>query len=415
MQSQLYEQWLVGRVLDACATGTRTLADVVGRSEGADPLAVRMAADLATSQGKLPAEWQRKCGVSCSSSDDQPVESSLPVPHPLDYEWRFSKRGVRYVLDAVRELGGGELLLLGATTVAIGAARLGWANKIADVGQDLQVMGRRNAHPGVESIVADILRDVIPTQAARTVVADPPWYVPEIKSFLWMAAKHCVLGGHVLISLPGLGTRPGVTEERDDLRSFCDTIGLGLRGTDAQAVAYESPFFERNAFRAAGLKGDWRYWRRGDLWTLQRIGPMTAERPIPCELERWDACAIGRMGLRCRMDMDAPRRHSELGSIVSGDILPAVSRRDPRRARAAVWTSGNRIFACESPGTLVALGRAMAAGADISSGARAALGRDPTAEEVRRMGLLWEHLVELSRIEEREELGDSGAPGDVSV
>ncbi len=36
-------------------------------------------------------------------------------------------------------------------------------------------------------------------------------------------------------------------------------------------------------------------------------------------------------------------------SLVKGDILPTVSRRDPRRRQADVWTSGNRIFQTDNP------------------------------------------------------------------
>jgi dihydroorotase-like cyclic amidohydrolase len=50
-----------------------------------------------------------------------------------------------------------------------------------------------------------------------------------------------------------------------------------------------------------------------------------------------------------------------LRSIVPGDILPSVSRRDPRRANADVWTSGNRIFACGGTSTLVTIIDALAA------------------------------------------------------
>lgn len=39
-------------------------------------------------------------------------------------------------------------------------------------------------------------------------------------------------------------------------------------------------------------------------------------------------------------------------SIVPNDVLPTVSRRDPRRKLARVWTSGNRIFDCKGPNVL---------------------------------------------------------------
>src|SRR5207248_3620298 len=51
-----------------------------------------------------------------------------------------------------------------------------------------------------------------------------------------------------------------------------------------------------------------------------------------------------------------------LRSLVPGDILPTVSRRDPRRKNATVWTSGNRIFGCDGTATLATIIDGMRAG-----------------------------------------------------
>ncbi len=60
-------------------------------------------------------------------------------------------------------------------------------------------------------------------------------------------------------------------------------------------------------------------------------------------------------GVRIRIDSG----HSDgsddarLVTIVPGDVLPSVSRRDARRATARIWTSGNRVFGCASPRALL--------------------------------------------------------------
>jgi hypothetical protein len=51
-----------------------------------------------------------------------------------------------------------------------------------------------------------------------------------------------------------------------------------------------------------------------------------------------------------------------LVSVVPGDVLQSVSRRDSRRRLADVWTSGNRIFACQGRGVLQQILRAVAVG-----------------------------------------------------
>src|SRR5262249_44212782 len=46
------------------------------------------------------------------------------------------------------------------------------------------------------------------------------------------------------------------------------------------------------------------------------------------------------------------RQSPLLAEIVPGDVLPSVSRRDPRSQNIALWTSGNRIFGSGAPALL---------------------------------------------------------------
>ncbi|MGH3718356.1 MAG: hypothetical protein ACRDRI_05830 [Pseudonocardiaceae bacterium] len=40
---------------------------------------------------------------------------------------------------------------------------------------------------------------------------------------------------------------------------------------------------------------------------------------------------------------------TDVGSLVHGDVLATVSRRDPARKRVGMWTSGNRVFTPANP------------------------------------------------------------------
>lgn len=42
----------------------------------------------------------------------------------------------------------------------------------------------------------------------------------------------------------------------------------------------------------------------------------------------------------------------DLGSLVPGDVLDTVSRRDLIRTRIGIWTSGNRVFSLEDPASI---------------------------------------------------------------
>jgi hypothetical protein len=58
-----------------------------------------------------------------------------------------------------------------------------------------------------------------------------------------------------------------------------------------------------------------------------------------------------------------------------------VSRRDPRRAAAVLWTSANRIFGCSRPGLVAAILRGMALGISPVAAVGASLGRAIDGEE----------------------------------
>ena len=67
----------------------------------------------------------------------------------------------------------------------------------------------------------------------------------------------------------------------------------------------------------------------------------------------WTEVAIGRMRLFIGTGGNGASGDADLVSIVAGDVLPSVSRRDPRRSPANVWTSGNRVFRTNNPQLLL--------------------------------------------------------------
>src|SRR5712691_8552322 len=88
-----------------------------------------------------------------------------------------------------------------------------------------------------------------------------------------------------------------------------------------------------------------------------------------------------------------------LRSIVPGDVLSSISRRDPRRRKAAVWTSGNRLFGTDRPDLV------------LLAGARVSRAPAPPIEAPTRLSLaerdeldrLSYDLLNLAKIEEAEE------------
>lgn len=93
---------------------------------------------------------------------------------------------------------------------------------------------------------------------------------------------------------------------------------------------------------------------------------------------------------------------ASLFSLIDGDILPTVSRRDLRRRAAQIWTSGNRIFGTDNP-QLVLQAAISCSGEAPGSGVQPCLWG--TIRERDMLERVAGELRSLAALEEQEELG----------
>jgi hypothetical protein len=338
---------VVARIERATNSASLTFGELVRFLPGVDPAVVRD--NLANGASALSprVRW-----VKCA--EPAPLDPRLPIPHPLDFDWRFTPESVAALADKLRTYGS-RVALLGAPSLWLALRDRGHVGAVHLL--DANPLPFNSPDSDCESFVrhmTDVLADVLPgLSPVDVVVADPPWYPEAHRGFLWAGAHLLRPGGILLASLPPVGTRPGVLGERESLLDWSRTLGLTLRSTGEGALRYSMPPFEHAALKAAGLAafvpGDW---RQGDLVSLERTGEVVAPRPVH-RRQRWTERAIE--GVRIQIDADARPTGVDPGliSIVEGDVLSSVSRRDPRRTSARVWTSGNRVFGCAAPARLV--------------------------------------------------------------
>jgi hypothetical protein len=193
----------------------------------------------------------------------------------------------------------------------------------------------------------DVTNDLLPALKAALVILDPPWYEEHMHAFLWAASHLCIVGGHLLVSMPQIGTRPGITQEWVRIMDWAQQLGLFLMQVEPGALPYITPPFERNALQAAGLYAITEEWRRGDLAVFLHAHQTNVSRPRATHEDGWAEEVLLGMRIRIRPQHEEGFQDPSLISSVRGDVLPSVSRRDQRRRFADVWTSGNRIFACQ--------------------------------------------------------------------
>ncbi|ADM10545.1 hypothetical protein PB2503_12524 [Parvularcula bermudensis HTCC2503] len=287
------------------------------------------------------------------------VDLTLPPPHPLNYEWRFTHESAQFMISEAKRRSGvhGQILMLGTPGVARSALKVRPGQGLTFLGEDNHVTRLLEAENNSVGSPITLHRcgASLPAGFADTVLLDPPWYTDFVEKMLRTAAFACRSDGVVLFSLAPVGTNRSAYKHRADVFSLAESYGLQLESINEAALAYETPYFEANALRAAGL-GAPAVWRRADFATFRKSsGVVERTDTSSTSQSQWIDLQVGRMRVFVRRSVGATVGASAaLRPLLDGDILPTVSRHDPRREGADLWTSGNRIFKCSRPDLVIA-------------------------------------------------------------
>ena len=392
---------------EAMRGGARTFGDLLHRLPGVYPTELLASLDRLVAKGALDGASAATMRQQCEVKDGLPAEgrSLLPLPHPLDFEWRFTSETSRTLLDQAVALTrpGDELLLFGTPGLAVEALSLPVDRKTTLLAEANSVTNRLvalNRATGSPINIA-FCNAGLPRESANAVLLDPPWYPDFVRPMLAAAAHACQLGGFVLISLPPDGARPSAVTDRRAAVAFGDRLGLSLQEHHPLTIGYETPFFERNALGATGITAP-AQWRRGDLMIFRKTGSPARPPASSSHTRGWTEITIGRMRLFIRARAGIREGRCGLISILDGDVLPTVSRRDPRRQAADVWTSGNRIFSTDNP-QLVLEAAISCVGEAVGSGIQPGLwGRVGDRDAIERVAA---DLRDLALLENAEESG----------
>lgn len=335
-------------IADAVKDEARAFAQVLRALPGVYPTAVLAALDRAVAKGTVrPDHADRLHQEARAGEDKSPCRRShLPLPHPIDYEWRFSPTASQELLDLANSLSRpqDEIFLFGTPSVAFEAMSHPMDRAVSFLGPDNAVTKRLMAlNVAMDSpLKIALCSDVLPSDTAQVIIIDPPWYLDFVRPMIMSAATACREGGYILASLPPAGARAKAALDRARLFQLADRLGLELHKEYQLSVEYDTPFFEANALKAAGIAA-LRAWRRGDLVIFRkRVSRATLQPRSTLRPTRWREVQIGQMRLFVGTAMRTGTRG--LVPLIAGNILPTVSRRDERRRSALIWTSGNRIF-----------------------------------------------------------------------
>jgi hypothetical protein len=306
----------------------------------------------------------------------------LPIPHPLDFDWRFSAPAAADILESCARLTkpSDTIALLGAPSLLRHAHESGYPRRVVllDSNPALRQVFPSSSH--LQYVHCRIPSGVPRDLHAAVVVVDPPWYEAEMKEFLWAASQLCTAQGHVLMSVPPEGTRPTIDVEWERILRYAQSCGFALEQLERLKYSYATPPFELNALQAEGIQNVPADWRRSHCAVLSRRSACRIRRPRPAKRTPWHEITIRRVRIRVR-SVDTGALDPRLIRLVDGDILPSVSRRDKRRRQAVVWTSGNRVFGCAAPSALTIILQAISEGSSPLSQMESTMGRRLSSRE----------------------------------
>ena len=376
----LVDTWVKAAI---CSAPT-SFDDVVCHLPGIYPTDAQASLNRLVRAGQISTEDYRRATQRRPVPAQAPRAMGLSIPHPLDFDWRFSDAGLDTVLRVIGEVAGdGGLICLGAPSIVRRMQLEGDPRAALLLDANPRPVEVINATPGMQQAQTCRLgTDPLPGTSAPVVVIDPPWYPEHFEVFLWAAAHLVEAKGHVIVSFPAAGTRPDVTNERDQALAWAASLGLELQEIRRNLVGYRSPPFERAALAAVeldDLPGDW---RRGDLLILQQVKPPdTGAEPVSLGEPEWIPIIASPTQIRVRIATRKARVDPRLITVVKGDVLPTVSRRDNRRALVDVWTANQRVYGCADTGSLAAIAEAIAANTPPVRYVESTVGRELGGDE----------------------------------
>jgi hypothetical protein len=165
----------------AIRAGTTGFADLLCRLPSVYPTEVLASLDRLANRGLIPtgAATEMRCEAGQRAVNPPEGRSPLPLPHPLDYEWRFTCDTSRALLGLAADLSPqrGDVLLFGTPSLTVEALSLPIDRRLLFFAED-NVVTRRvitlNRATGSPLSIA-FCGGGLPRESADAVLLDPPW------------------------------------------------------------------------------------------------------------------------------------------------------------------------------------------------------------------------------------------------
>ena len=317
-----------------------------------------------------------------------------PELHPLYHEWYFTE-GCAQSLASLLTLRQGKSLFVGLPTVALAASQLSRRFLLVDANPFNATRFPKLAACS-KLFVGDILRAGLSLPPVDLVAFDPPWYLEDFQAWLVAAARLTRIGGVIAFPLFLSLLRPTASTERERILELAATFGFVEIAR--QAITYETPLYEREALRSAGIM-DAGNWRLADLVIIRKVKThresywSRVRATASSAFNSWLPFLIANQVVLLRKT--SATSHAKLIAPIIGTkqfTYDTVSARDPRRGRIGIWTSHNRVAEISDSRVLSRLLASVSSGVSLKKAIRTVFAR---ADHVRQRAIVEQSLKQI--------------------
>jgi len=263
-------------------------------------------------------------------------------PHPAYSQWRITKDSTKIILSKISEKKYESVCFLGCPILGIEFSKLKHDKvKILDIDKDILDSASKFADTMIYNVnesVPNLMKNKF-----RCVVCDPPWYYDDISLFIKRATDLVKTGGTIYLSLPGILTKPSISEERLEFQKLLSSLKLII--TELRPIVeYEVPPFEYMAYRdIPTFSGE--VWRTGDWVKIKKCGNAKTKAPRAKSFQGWTEYSFEkkRIFIKNKKEKDEYRK-PKLTHLCRDNILNSVSKRNPLIANIDIWTSRNAVL-----------------------------------------------------------------------
>lgn len=280
----------------------------------------------------------------------------LPVPHMLDFDWRFSFQAIKHLYQKIRTDAPKET----GTIVFIGTPSL-WKYCLmhlperlhlilVDINASKHIAGTDRNNIAAIDIDINNKPGYLRKIHADIIVMDPPWYFNYYRLFFDRANEMAQVGTLVYCIMPPKYTRFTAEQETlDILKIIKEQYGMTKISYHISDVSYHTPPFEVNVLKAHGIECLPPNWRVGDLLIVKKveIGSGNSD-DLTVNSEQWDEYIIDAIRIKLgHTDREIESYSIHLVELYKDNIFPSV-KRSANKKNINVWTSGNRVFWCDN-------------------------------------------------------------------